>query len=182
MPDSNAGSIEVYLQPGEMFLAQQPTIIRTLLGSCVGVAFWCRRLDLGALCHAMLPRCPQGFAREVPPEVGYRYVDFSIRDMARKFNELGAHRAEVQVKLFGGADVLLGGSEPSARATVGSLNCDAALDILRSEGFQIAASSLRGESGLNIHFNTGNGEIRLRRLKHNSGFAQPWNETERLGI
>jgi chemotaxis receptor (MCP) glutamine deamidase CheD len=99
------------------------------------------------------------------PEIGYKYVDYCIRDLARKFDELGAHRSEVQVKVFGGADVLLGEAETLARPTVGSLNCDSALDVLGAEGFQVIASSLRGKSGLTIQFNTGNGEIRLRRLK-----------------
>lgn len=173
MADDDAELVEVYLQPGEMFLAREPTIIRTLLGSCVGVSFFSRRMGIGALCHAMLPKCPEGALRDLRPEVGYRYVDFAIRDLARKFDALGAHRAEVQIKLFGGADVLLAGPEVSTRATIGSLNCETALEVLRTEGFQVAASSLRGKSGLNIHFNTGNGEIRLRRLKHNSGFALP---------
>jgi chemotaxis protein CheD len=171
MPNREAGLLEVYLQPGEMFLAREPTLIRTLLGSCIGVAFWSERMGIGALCHAMLPRCPDDSSQELSVEIGYRYVDFSIRDLARKFDELGAHRSEVKVKLFGGADVLLGDLEVPSRATVGSLNCDTALEVLHLEGFQVAASSLRGKSGLNIYFNTGTGEIRLRRLKHNSGFV-----------
>lgn len=166
MPDHEAELAEVYLQPGEMYLASEPTMIRTLLGSCVGITFWSKRLGIGALCHAMLPRCPDGYSLRVSPEVGYRYVDFCIRDLARKFDGLGAHRKEVEVKLFGGADVLLGSEDAPIRDTVGSINCDTALEVLRTEGFQIAASSLRGESGLNIHFNTGNGEVQLRRLKH----------------
>jgi chemotaxis protein CheD len=165
MQDREAELAEVYLQPGEMFLAREPTIIRTLLGSCVGVAFWNERLGIGALCHAMLPRCPDGYSPVLSPEIGYKYVDYCIRDLARKFDELGAHRSEVQVKVFGGADVLLGEAETLARPTVGSLNCDSALDVLGAEGFQVIASSLRGKSGLTIQFNTGNGEIRLRRLK-----------------
>jgi chemotaxis protein CheD len=173
MADNDVALVEVYLQPGEMFLAREPTIIRTLLGSCVGVSFWSRKMGIGALCHAMLPRCPEEALKDMRPEVGYRYVDFAIRDLARKFDAFGAQRSEVQVKLFGGADVLLAGPEKSARATVGSLNCETALEVLRTEGFQIAASSLRGKTGLNIHFNTGNGEVHLRRLKHNSGFALP---------
>jgi chemotaxis protein CheD len=156
---------EVYLQPGEMFFAREPTIIRTLLGSCVGVTFWSKRLGIGAMCHGMLPECPKHPSKKLPPEVGYRYVDFSIRGIARKFDELGARRSEVQVKLFGGADVLLGGPGTLDRPTVGSLNCDSALDVLSAEGFQVTASSLRGTSGLNIHFDTGNGEVQLRRLK-----------------
>jgi chemotaxis protein CheD len=178
MQDPEAELAEVYLQPGEMFLAREPTIIRTLLGSCVGVTFWSESLGIGALCHAMLPRCPDGYSLGVRPEVGYRYVDFCIRDLARKFDGLGAHRSEVQVKLFGGADVLLGSKDAPIRDTVGSINCDTALEILRVEGFQVAASSLRGKSGLNIIFNTGNGEVHLRRLKHHSGHSPTGRETE----
>jgi len=169
MPDHEAELAEVYLQPGEMYLAREPTMIRTLLGSCVGVTFWSKRLGIGALCHAMLPRCPDGYSLGVNPEGGYRYVDFCIRDLARKFDGLGADRTEVQVKLFGGADVLLGSEDAPIRDTVGSINCNTALEVLRTEGLQVAASSLRGKSGLNIHFNTGNGEVQLRRLKHTSG-------------
>jgi chemotaxis protein CheD len=168
MPDPENELAEVYLQPGEMFLAREPTIIRTLLGSCVGVTFWNERLGIGALCHAMLPSCPDGYSLGVKPEVGYRYVDFCIRDLARRFDELGARRSEVHVKLFGGADVLLGSEDAPIRDTVGSMNCDVAIEILRAEGLEIVASSLRGKSGLNIHFNTGNGEVHLRRLEHAS--------------
>lgn len=171
MQDPESELAEVYLQPGEMFLAHEPTMIRTLLGSCVGVTFWSERLGIGALCHAMLPKCPDGCSLGVSPEVGYRYVDFCIRDLARKFDVLGAHRMEVQVKLFGGADVLLGSKDAPIRDTVGSINCDTALETLHAEGFQVAASSLRGKCGLNIRFNTGNGEVCLRRLKHSSGHS-----------
>ena len=179
MPDPETELAEVYLQPGEMFLAREPTMIRTLLGSCVGVTFWSEKLGIGALCHAMLPRCPDGYSLGVSPEVGYRYVDFCIRDLARKFDRLGAHRSEVQVKLFGGADVLLEKKYAPIRDTVGSINCDVAIEILRAEGFEIAASSLRGKSGLNIHFNTGNGEVQLRRLKYASGHLPRRRGTER---
>jgi chemotaxis protein CheD len=169
---------DVYLQPGEMFLAHEPTIIRTLLGSCVGVTFWSARLGIGALCHAMLPECPERSSGRLRPEDGYRYVDFSIRDIARKFDQLGAHRSEVQVKLFGGADVLLGGPGAADRPTVGSLNCDSALAVLSAEGFQVTASSLRGTTGLNIHFDTGNGEVQLRRLKDCSLLNPPHNRAK----
>jgi chemotaxis protein CheD len=179
MPDPESELAEVYLQPGEMFLAREPTIIRTLLGSCVGVTFWSKRLGIGALCHAMLPKCPDGNSPGVKPEFGYRYVDFCIRDLARKFDGLGAHRSEVQVKLFGGADVLLGSKDAAIRDTVGSINCDTALETLRAEGFRVAASSLRGKSGLNIRFNTGNGEVQLRRLKYASGHTSRCHGIER---
>jgi len=155
---------EIYLNPGESYLARKPAIIRTILGSCVGATFWSGRIGAGALCHAQLPRYPANSSIGLSLANGRRYVDFSIRDLARQFDELGASRTEVEVKLFGGADVLLVSDTAALKPTVGKLNCEAAIEVVRAEGFQVTASSLGGTSGLNIRFDTRTGEVRLRRL------------------
>jgi chemotaxis protein CheD len=111
----------------------------------------------------MLPKYPAKPPAGMNRVGGLRYVDFVIRDLARQFDSLGVRRSEVQVKLFGGGDVLLG-IEASLRPTVGRLNCEAALRVLDEEGFIVAASSLGGHCGLNIQFHTGTGEVLLRRL------------------
>ncbi len=125
LPDLN-------LQPGELYLAREPAILRTILGSCVSVTLWSPRLGAGALCHGVLPRCPQAWPPNSNAADGYRYVDFSIRHLARQFDALGARRDEVEVKLFGGADVLPANRE--GKPTVGALNCQAALEVLDSGG------------------------------------------------
>jgi chemotaxis protein CheD len=157
---------DIYLQPGEVCLARRPAIIRTILGSCVGVTFWCARLSTGALCHALLPRPPKNAANGLTLEEGYRYVDFAVRDLARQFETIGALRQEVEVKLFGGADVLPLSATGSSRPTVGRQNCEAAIVVVRDEGFNVIASSLGGNCGRSIHFHTGTGEVRLRWLSH----------------
>jgi chemotaxis protein CheD len=154
---------ELYVQPGESVIASVPVLMRTVLGSCVGLTFLIRRLGIGALCHPMLPSCPRKPSEGISPAAGRRYVDFAIRDLARQFDSLGAGRDEVEVKLFGGADVLTVSSE-SSRLTVGAMNCESALRVLRDEHFRIAASRLGGTSGVNIMFHTGTGEVLLRRL------------------
>jgi chemotaxis protein CheD len=156
LPDLN-------LQPGELYLALNPAILRTILGSCVGVTFWSARLGAGALCHSVLPRCPSGSPHGVGLAAGSRYVDFSIRHLARQFDALGACRREVEVKLFGGADVLPSGDRRE-RPTVGALNCQAAVEVLAEEGFVVSASDLGGVRGRRIHFHTGTGEVLLHRL------------------
>jgi chemotaxis protein CheD len=153
---------EIYLHPGESYLARKPAIIRTILGSCVGVTFWSAKLGIGALTHSQLPRCPVDLL-PFPTSAGHRYVDFSIRDIARQFDKCGAVRTEVQVKMFGGADVLIVG-DTSSKPTVGRQNCEVAIEVLRLEGFHVLASSVGGTAGLNIRFDTRTGEVRLRRL------------------
>jgi chemotaxis protein CheD len=163
MPEPDEVLPEVYVQPGESHLVTKPTFMLTVLGSCVGITFSAPRLGIGALCHPMLPSYPAKSISDTSLATGRRYVDFTIRDLARQLDERGAHRREVQVKLFGGADVLTATDEAS-RPTVGRLNCEAAIRVLRDEGFDVAASSLRGTSGVKIQFNTGTGEVLLRRL------------------
>ena len=153
---------EIYLQPGESRLVREPAILRTLLGSCVGIAFRVPRLGLGALCHPMLPRFPVKQALTMTRSAGRRYVDYAIRDLARQFDALGARRDEVEVKLFGGGDVLLTGND-ATRPTVGRLNIEVAIKVLEEEGFCIIASSLGGQRGINIYFNTQTGEVLLQR-------------------
>lgn len=155
---------EVYLHPGESYFARKPAIIRTILGSCVGATIWSARLGIGGLTHSQLPRCPANSPVAFNPAEGRRYVDYAIRDLIRQFDQLGAARAEMQVKLFGGADVLLVNDMELSKPTVGKLNCEAAIAVLRDEGFQVAASSMGGTCGLNIRFDTRTGEVRLRRL------------------
>jgi chemotaxis protein CheD len=163
MPEADALLPEVYVQPGESHLVTEPAIMRTLLGSCVGITFLAPRLGIGALCHAMLPCYPAKPDSDTSLAAGRRYVDFTIRDLARQFDARGALRSEVQVKVFGGADVLMVANEAS-RPTVGRLNCEAAIRVLHDEGFDVIASSLGGTSGVNIQFHTGTGEVLLRRL------------------
>ena len=163
MPESKGSVTEVYVQPGESHLATEPAIIRTVLGSCVGIVFMVPRLGIGALCHPMLPRCPAHSLGRITAATGRRYVDFTIRDMARQLDSLGALRSEAQVKIFGGGDVLAV-TEANSRSTVGRLNCEAALKVLEEEGFSVVASRLGGNEGVNIRFQTGTGEVLLRRL------------------
>jgi chemotaxis protein CheD len=162
MDEPEARLPEIYVQPGESHLVKRPAILRTLLGSCVGITCWIPRLGVGALCHPMLPNYPTKRPADSSREAGRRYVDFAIRDLARQFDALGARRNEVGVKLFGGGDVLLVATD-STRPTVGKMNCEVALKVLEEEGFQVVASSLGGNCGVNIHFNTKTGEVLLRR-------------------
>jgi chemotaxis protein CheD len=166
MPQSEEAVREIYVQPGESHLVSEPAVFSTVLGSCVGITFLIPRLGIGALCHPMLPGYPDPSLACLSIDAGRRYVDFAIRDIARQLDSLGARRAEAEVKLFGGGDVLaaINGSD---RPTVGRLNSEAAFAILEDEGFNVRACRLRGTSGVHIQFSTVTGEVVVRRLEHN---------------
>jgi chemotaxis protein CheD len=154
---------EIYVQPGESHVVSQPAVLRTILGSCVGVTFLIPRFGIGAICHPMMPRCPPDQMRKLSVHAGRRYVDFAIREMASQLDRIGATRTEAVVKLFGGNDVLTV-ADDDPRQTIGKQNSEAALRVLAEEGFLVAASRLGGSSGVHISFNTATGEVLLRPL------------------
>jgi chemotaxis protein CheD len=161
---------EVYLQPGEAHLARSPSILKTVLGSCVGVTFWVERSGMGALCHGVLPHCPSG----IGGADGYRYVDFAIADLVRRLEQLGARHDELEIKVFGGADVLPVGISKFSRETVGHLNWNAALEVIQSENLNVLTGDLGGYVGRTIEFHTGTGEVLMRRLSRLVTLTEEW--------
>jgi chemotaxis protein CheD len=153
----------VRLAVGEVRLARNPVFLQTVLGSCVAASFWSPSLRIGAMCHGALPHCPDKLLRETDLKPRLRFVDYSIRYLLGRLLALGAPRFELQVKLFGGADVLpLTGSR--AKESVGRQNCLAALRTLEEEAITMAASDLGGRQGRVIYLQTDTGEVLLRRL------------------
>jgi chemotaxis protein CheD len=119
------------------------------------------------MCHGVLPRWREGHGSVSTVAEQHRYVDLSIRYLARQFDSLGACREELEVKVFGGADVLPVMASRADIPTVGAMNCRAALEILKDEGLRVLASDLRGVRGRRIHFHTGTGEVMVHRLGSN---------------
>jgi chemotaxis protein CheD len=92
-----------------------------------------------------------------------RYVDSVIDKLAQEFDRLGAKPGEFEVKLFGGADVLVSSRK---KATVGKMNGITALRVLEKLGFKPVVSRLGGNHGVFIEFHTSTGEVILRRLNN----------------
>jgi chemotaxis protein CheD len=153
-----------HLQPGEMIVTQESQWVVTLLGSCVAVTMFNARFSLAAICHAMLAK-PYG--RDVPGpsrDNHFRYVSFAIPAMAERFAQLGLQPGEVEVKLFGGGNVIDLGGDPHESQLIGSVNIAHARHLLRLARFQIAGENVGGNRGCKILFNTRSGEVLHKRL------------------
>ena len=158
----------ISIQPGELYIARTPLMLQTILGSCVSVTFWSKRLALGAMCHGVLPKCPRGAALREQ----FRYVDSAIRYLLQQLDASGTKRKDLEIKVFGGADVLAVSASRAAKPTVGALNCKAALEVLQAENLSINASDLGGSRGRVIYFDTGTGEVLVKRLAPHQGLPK----------
>ncbi len=154
----------VYLKPGEIFIAERPTMVSTVLGSCVSVIMFSRRFRVGAISHGMLPLCRSLNKCAGQCHEGFKYVDCSIRHIMGRLDMYGIRSGEIEVKLFGGADVI-GSRGVGGSVSVGGMNIKTALEIIRTSGLNMVASDVGGHSGRKIYFYTHTGEVLLSRLK-----------------
>jgi chemotaxis protein CheD len=148
---------EVHLQPGEMLVTQEPKWVLTLLGSCVTVTMFNPRFGLAAICHGLLPEPRRGPAPDQKTAQCFRYLSCAIPAMIRCFSRLGLRPEEVEVKLFGGGNLVMAG-EPDGKS-IGHANVVMARCLLKAGRFRIRAQSVGGNRGCKIMFNTQTGEV-----------------------
>lgn len=155
----------IYLKPGEFYFGESPVVVSTILGSCVSVTMFHPLSGTGAICHGLLPRCSKKKSCDGACLEGFRYVDCSIKRMIGKFDALGVNRDDIEVKIFGGADMFGVRSADARSNTVGLENVTVAKTILKKEGLRLAAFDTRGNRGRKILFLPHTGEVFLKRLR-----------------
>lgn len=155
---------ECYLKPGDFCLALQPAVIKTVLGSCLTVTMYSPRTGIGAACHALLPTCRDN-DHHCPPGTclnTFRYVECVIPEMLRRMQSHGLMVSELEVKIFGGADML--SKSLAAHQQVGSLNVRKAKAIFARMGMTIRNGDVGGGAGRKLIFDTRTGEVWIKRL------------------
>jgi chemotaxis protein CheD len=150
--------MRVFLKPGELYISDIPTVVSTILGSCIAVTIFNKRLKTGGICHAMLPRSPYENEYSV-----FRYADSSIFYMLNKFEMMGIRKDEIEVKVLGGADVI--GRINEDTVSIGRKNIEIAMEIIRNENLQLTVSDVGGKMGRKVHFYTHTGKVLLKRIK-----------------
>ena len=163
-------SVRVNLKPGDLFIAEEPMVIKTLLGSCVSVVMHNSRTKVSTISHAQLPsdrskaecpaNCPVQCFRDSPSENMFKYVTHSSKYMLKRLETMGIKRNEIEVKLFGGANVLNVGRE---KKTVGTENIEKAHEILKSLNLRVKGEDTGGKQGRTIYLVSKTGDVYVRK-------------------
>lgn len=148
----------VYLHPAQMHAATAPCAIRTLLGSCVAVCLWDPETHVGGAVHYLLPR-----GRHSNGETG-RYGTLAIPALIRAVCALGANRAGLKAKIFGGARVLPA-LQSANGSSLGDHNAAVAWEVLAAESVPVIGSDLGGDHGRRVLFHVEDGSAWVWRLK-----------------
>ncbi len=153
--------MDIFLQPGELFVADAGFQIRTILGSCVSITLWHPTARLGGMSHFLLPTRGAGFSSD---ELDGRYGDEALQLMIKDFENSGVNPAECEGKIFGGGNMFPGTSQQAA-THVGQRNGEAARELLRFHGIPVVTESLFGVGHRQIIFDVSKGDVWSRQVR-----------------
>jgi chemotaxis protein CheD len=163
------GLIDIFLQPGEFFVADAEYQIRTMLGSCVSITLWHPGKRVGAMSHFLLPK-----RGESDPGVGLdaRYGDEAMQLMVSELQQMGVAASQCQGKVFGGGNMFPDHFRADA-FNVGQRNGEAALELLNRHGVPILSESLFGVGHRQIIFDVRNGDVWCHQVAPGSAVQEP---------
>lgn len=143
------------INPGELYVSNEPCIIKTLLGSCVSVCLYNHSEQYGGMNHFMLPDTTAGNPRS---DTDYRFGDVSTRRLISQMLEYDSNRDHLTVKLFGGGRVI----SSLSRSDIGQKNINSARNILASYDLSVSKEYVGMDNGIKLRFNTRTGTVKLR--------------------
>lgn len=138
---------------GDLKITQSPNILKTLLGSCIGIVLHDPVNKVGGLLHIMLPKkngTDLKLTKYADPGLPY-FIMHMIKNA-------GALRGTLYAKIFGGAKMF----ETNGLLNIGESNEREVRRILKEEGIRIVASRTGGTKGYNIVFDTDTGDVTCR--------------------
>ncbi len=161
--DNSLGCWTTKVQPGEFYItiAHAEEAITTVLGSCIAACIRDPQAAIGGMNHFMLPEEAQHGRGDWREAVGLatRYGSYAMESLINGLLKLGARRERLEVKLFGGGQVL------DVDMPVGQRNIEFAYRWLTTEGLPIAAQDVGGKSPRRILYFPATGLVKVKQLR-----------------
>ncbi len=148
----------ILVAEGKVFTV--PTLVQTVLGSCVSVTFHCRDTGIGAMFHALLPNM-DSYAKTREEQDPFRYVDTAIMRTYKRLTDIGLKQQNIECKIFGGASAMF-----KEEMSVGPRNVKTAFDVLASIPLRVTATNVGGQNGRKIVFASHTGEVFVRKVNN----------------
>lgn len=157
--DSNLGATVVQVYQGDFYVCgDEDEILATVLGSCISACVRDPVVRCGGMNHFLLPSGRQ-LTNDDPAGLSLRYGSFAMEQLINSVLAAGGQRQRLEIKVFGGANVVRGLSD------VGHRNAEFVEEFLDKEGFTIAGKHLRGTYPRKLQFHPHSGQVRMREIK-----------------
>ncbi|MDD2448652.1 MAG: chemotaxis protein CheD [Sulfurimonas sp.] len=142
-----------FIHVGQIHVDYAPAAISTILGSCVSVCLYDRKMGIGGMNHYLLPFW-NGNSLQSP-----KFGNIAIPKLIDNMLEYGAGIKNIEAKIFGGASMNI---SSQFNMMIGEKNILVAREILREYRIPIVAEDVGRENGRKIQFNLQNSKVLLK--------------------
>ena len=136
-------------------MAKEPTVLRTILGSCVGICIYDRMKKIGGLAHVLLPLDTVNGAS---PE---KYADTAIPLLVQMLLKEGAKKEFLSAKIAGGASMFKFESNVTL-GQIGDRNVEETKKMLAKLQIPLLEEDTGGNSGRVIDFYLIDGHLKVK--------------------
>lgn len=159
--DPSSGNIIAKLLPGDFYVTRENEVLDTVLGSCVSACIRNTKTGVGGMNHFMLPH-PRNNERSDSwgsvASSATRYGSASMEQLINKILSAGGTRADLEVKIFGGARVL------AVTTDVGQHNVEFVRAFLKAEGLRVVSEDVGNVTPRHVQYFPVSGKVRVKHL------------------
>ncbi|MCK9473990.1 chemotaxis protein CheD [Sulfurimonas sp.] len=142
-----------FIHVGQIHVDVAPAAISTVLGSCVAVCLYDKKLGIGGMNHYLLPFW-NGNSLQSP-----KFGNIAIPKLIESMLEHGAGIKNMEAKIFGGSSMNI---SSLCNMMIGEKNILVAREILKEYKIPIVAEDVGRENGRKIQFNLQNSKVLLK--------------------
>lgn len=143
--------------PGEYYVTAEGEMITTVLGSCVSACIRDRVFGVGGMNHFMLPESGKHGAGDCANSQA-RYGSYAMEQLINQIIKHGGMRKNLEVKLFGGGQVLANMTD------VGARNIAFVRQYVREENIPVTSEDLGDIYPRRVVFFPASGKVMVKRL------------------
>jgi chemotaxis protein CheD len=140
---------EILVGMGQVVAAQAPQRMRSILGSCIGLALYHAGRQAGVMAHIVLPTSA---GRDGSPG---KFADTAVPGMLALLRQQGFPTSGLTAKLAGGANMF----NTAGPLQIGDANAEAVVAALKQAGIPIAGKDLGGSCGRRVDFHCASGQM-----------------------
>jgi chemotaxis protein CheD len=143
----------------EVNISKSPNILRTTLGSCLGIVFYNPDSKVGAIAHIMLARDPMGKDKiKNPGKYGETALPLLVKMMEDEGSKIGSYSA----RIFGGSSMFKNITSAFLN-NIGESNIAIVKEFLAEKKIPLLAEDLAGHEGRTISLYLDDGRILLKK-------------------
>ena len=147
--------------PGEFYVSTQGEMIATVLGSCVSACIRDSKLGIGGMNHFMLPEYTEHSSDawgSNPITRNSRYGSWAMELLINEILKRGGQRSNLEVKLFGGGQMI------ASMSDVGQRNILFVYNYLRKEGLEVVKADVGDIYARKLLYFPDTGTVKMRRI------------------